>query len=84
VYYYDHFNATLAERNVSESSLPAMPELTEGDAHLMLYEAMNLADGKRSIAEIRDIISGRYLPVPQALITAHFERLARAGIIIWR
>jgi aminopeptidase YwaD len=84
VYYYDHFNATLAERNVSESSLPAMPELTEGDADLMLYEAMNLADGKRSIAEIRDIISGRYLPVPQALIAAHFERLARAGIITWR
>ena len=84
VYYYDHFNATLAERNVSATSLPAMPELTEGDADLMLYEAMNLADGKRSIADIRDIITGRYVPVPQALFAAHFERLARAGIISWR
>jgi hypothetical protein len=84
VYYYDHFNATLAERNISASSLPAMPELTEGDADLVLYEAMNLADGKRSIAEIRDIITGRYAPVPQALIAAHFERLARVGIISWR
>jgi hypothetical protein len=84
VYYYDHFNAMLAERNVSAGSLPAMPELTEGDAELMLYEAMNLADGKRSIAEIRDIITGRYQALPQALIAAHFERLARVGIVSWR
>ena len=84
VYYYDHFNATLAERKISASSLPAMPELTEGDADLILYEAMNLADGKRSIADIRDIITGRYVAVPQALIAAHFERLARVGIISWR
>jgi hypothetical protein len=84
VYYYDHFNATLAERNLSETSLPAMPELTEGDADLVLYEALNLADGKRSITEIRDIITGRYVAVPQALIAAHFERLERAGIISWR
>ncbi|NGZ88403.1 DUF4910 domain-containing protein [Duganella aceris] len=84
VYYYDHFNATLAERNISAGSLPAMPELTEGDAELILYEAMNLADGKRSIAEIRDILTGRYAAVPQALIATHFDRLARAGIVSWR
>jgi hypothetical protein len=84
VYYYDHFNATLAERNVSETSLPARPELTEGDADLILYEAMNLADGKRTVTEIRDIITGRYVTVPQALIAAHFDRLARAGIVSFR
>jgi hypothetical protein len=84
VYYYDHFNATLAERKLSAGSLPAMPELAEGDAELILYEAMNLADGKRSIAEIRDILTGRYAAVPQALIATHFDRLARAGIVSWR
>lgn len=84
IYYYDHVDATLAERNKDEASLPAMPEFREGDADLMLYEAMNLADGKRSIADIRDIITGRYAPVPQALIAAHFARLEQLGIVSWR
>jgi hypothetical protein len=45
---------------------------------------MNLADGHRSVSDIRDILSGRYAAVPQALLTAHFERLARAGIVSWK
>jgi aminopeptidase YwaD len=84
VYYYDHFSDTLKERNISEASLPALPEFDDEDADMLLYEATNLADGKRSIAEIRDILTGRYAPVPQALIAAHFERLARAGIATLR
>lgn len=84
VYYYDHFNAMLAERNISTAALPALPGFDDGDEELMLYEAMNLADGKRSVADIRDILTGRYAPVPQTLLAIYFERLARAGIVNWR
>ena len=83
VYYYDHFSEMLKAHNISEASLPALPEF-DGDAELMLYEAMNLADGKRSITDIRDILSGRYAPLPQALVAVYFERLARVGIVRWK
>jgi len=81
VYYYDHVEAMLTERGVSDLSAP--PEF-KGDAELMQYEAMNLADGRRSVSDIRDILTGRYAPVPQAFLSAYFERLARAGIVTWK
>lgn len=83
VYYYDYFGELQKARGISDAALPALPEF-DGDTELMLYEAVNLADGRRSIGDISDIISGRYGPVPPALLTAHFERLARVGIATWK
>ena len=54
------------------------------DSDLMAYEALNLADGRRSVAEIRDVLTGRYSPLPIAFVWAHFDRLARAGIVSWK
>jgi len=45
------------------------------------YEALNLADGTRSISEIRDVLAGRYAPVPVTAIAEYFELLARAGAV---
>ena len=84
VYYYDHFTEALAARSVSESTLPSLPALDGMDAGLMEYEALNLADGRRSVAEIRDVLTGRYAPVPLNFVAICFERLARAGIVTWR
>jgi hypothetical protein len=84
VYYYDHFREALAAKGVNEASLPEVPALEGGEAELMEYEAMNLADGRRSVASIRDILTGRYAPVPMAFVTANFERWAQAGIISWK
>jgi len=81
VYYYDHVEAMLKQRGIDDAT--AMPAY-RGDTELMLWEAMNLADGHRSVADIRDMLSGRYAAVPQALIASHFDRLARAGIISWK
>ncbi len=75
VYYYDH----LAESG-ADSDVTGLPD----DAELIAYEALNLADGKRSIGEIRDVLSGRYEPVSLAAISAHFERLARARVVTFR
>ena len=46
--------------------------------------ALNLADGKRSVAEIRDVLSGRYAAVDIAAVTAYFDRLAKAGGVTWK
>ena len=83
VYYYDHVGEQQKARGIDDAALPALPEF-DGDTELMLYEAMNLADGQRSIGEIGDILSGRCGPVPPALLAAHFERLARVGIVSWK
>ncbi|MYM70308.1 DUF4910 domain-containing protein [Pseudoduganella sp. FT55W] len=80
VYYYDHVGEMEKVRGVKTAALPEF----EGDAELLLYEAMNLADGRRTVSDIRDILSGRYAPTPQALVAAHFERLEAAGIIQWK
>ncbi len=84
VYYYDHFSEALAAKGVNEASLPRVPALEGGNAEVLEYEALNLADGRRSVAEIRDVLSGRYAPVPVAFVAAHFERWAQAGIISWK
>jgi len=83
VYYFDYLSEALAERGVKESSLPPLPRF-DGDADLMAYEALNLADGRRSISEIRDVLTGRYAPVPLDFVTAQFERLAAAGVVTWK
>jgi len=84
VYYYDHFTEALAAKGVSETSLPKAPALADGNAEVLEYEALNLADGKRSVSDIRDILSGRYSTVPLAFVAAHFDRWAKAGIVTFR
>jgi hypothetical protein len=76
VYYYDH----LEEAGGGAADVAASGPADERAA----YEALNLADGARSVAEIRDVLTGRYGPVPQAEISAWFDRLARAGVVRFR
>ena len=73
----------LAAKGISEASLPKMPSLGDGDAGMMEYEALNLADGHRSVSDIRDILTGRYEAVPTAFVATCFDRLAAAGIVTW-
>jgi hypothetical protein len=74
VYYFDY----LKERLVDPSkTVLAKRE----DGALLAYEALNFADGKRSISEIRAALSGRYASVPLAAVAEYFEMLARAGVV---
>jgi len=45
---------------------------------------LNLVDGKRSVAEIRDLLAGRYVPVPLAEVAEWFDLLAKAGVVRFR
>jgi hypothetical protein len=83
LYYYDHVAESLAARGLEDvpvSDVTGYPD----DAELIAYEALNLADGRRSVAEIRDVLTGRYGPLPIAIVSAEFERLVRAGVVSWR
>jgi aminopeptidase YwaD len=94
VYYYNHLNEVLVQaapksatvskvlstQNVSPTSFTNV----RGDPELMEYEALNLVDGKRSISEICDVLSGRYSTVPLDFVASYFVRLAAAGVLHWK
>ena len=75
VYYYDYF-ADIPGADFTKTALAA-----RDDGDVLAYEALNLADGTRSISEIRDVLAGRYAPVPVTAIAEYFELLARAGAV---
>jgi hypothetical protein len=83
VYYYDHISESLAQHGKVDV-LNTNSASYSGDPELMEYEALNLADGKRSVSDIRDVLSGRYAPVPLEFIKSFFERLAAADVISWK
>ena len=60
---------------------PRPPVALEQRSEVLAYEALNLIDGKRTVGEIRDLISGRYAPVPLAEVTEWIDLLARAGVV---
>ncbi len=77
VYYYNHLTAVLGE--------PAgPPPALERRDEVLAYEALNLVDGKRSVGEIRDLLAGRYAPVPLADVAEWLDLLAKAGVVKFR
>jgi len=77
VYYYDHLTAVLGER-------PGPPPAIERRSDVLAYEALNLVDGKRTVGEIRDLLAGRYVPVPLAEVAEWLDLLAKAGVVRFR
>lgn len=45
------------------------------------YEALNLANGKRSVAEIRDTLSAEFEPIPAAEVLQFFKFMEGVGVI---
>ena len=50
---------------------------------LLVYEAGNFADSKRSLAEIEDAVAAEYGELPQGFIEGMFDRLAKIGLVEW-
>ena len=63
-----------------------LPHQTALDAHSNVqdFETLNLVDGKRSIGEIRDVLTGRYGPTPLDQVVEWLDLLARAGVVRFR
>ncbi len=75
VYYYDYF-ADIPGADLSKTALASRQ-----DGDVLAYEALNLADGTRTVSEIRDTLSGLYSPVALSAIAEYFELLARTGAV---
>ena len=78
VYYFDY----LEQQGESVAGRIALAKRDGGD--VLAWEAFNLVDGKRTIAEIRDVLTGRYAPVPLAEVTEYFDLLGRAKAVTFR
>lgn len=79
VYYFDHVERALGQGAISKI---ALSKRDGGD--VLAWEAFNLTDGKRSVSGIRDVLAGRYFPVPVAEISEYFDLLARAKAVSFR
>jgi aminopeptidase YwaD len=78
VYYFDYLERTVGEGAAAKI---ALAKRDAGD--VLGWEAFNLADGRRSISEIRDVLTGRYAPVPVSEISEYFDLLARSKAVRW-
>lgn len=78
VYYSDYLTDVLGAEAVAKAALPR-----RGDG-VLAWEAFNLADGKRTVSEIRDVLTGRYAPVPLPEVAEYFALLARARAVSFR
>ncbi len=78
IYYYDYF-ADIPGADLSKTALAARE-----DGDVLAYEALNLADGKRSVSEIRDVLAGRYASVPLPAIAEYFDFLLKTGAVTLR
>lgn len=54
------------------------------DGQYYPFEALNSADGERTVREIRDLVCAEYEPVPLEHFYSYFELLAKVGAIWWR
>jgi hypothetical protein len=79
VYYYDHLTEVLG---AGVKTTTALSEREHGD--VLSFEALNLVNGKRSVSDIRDVLTGRYEPVTLTEVAEYLELLGRARVISWR
>ena len=66
-----------------EQSLKFPPSDLIPRFELIVYEAGNFADGKRTLAEIEHAVAAEYGELPQGLIEGVFDRLAKIGLVEW-
>jgi hypothetical protein len=79
VYYYDHLAEVLGPDAERETALGR-----RDGGEVLAWETLNLVDGRRSVQEIRDVLTGRYAPVPVAEVAEYLDLLARARVVSWK
>ncbi|MGE0359278.1 MAG: M28 family peptidase [Vicinamibacterales bacterium] len=79
IFRYEYGAAWLAEKTGHLTFLDDLAIARAG--RYVWYEAINFVDGRRSILEIRDLVSAEYGPVPGADLEQYFRFLERAGVV---
>ncbi|HWC76442.1 MAG TPA: DUF4910 domain-containing protein [Blastocatellia bacterium] len=77
VYYYDY----LEDRGVAEEVRAIERALDGPNTRIILYEILNLVDGKRNIQAIRDYIAAAYRPVRVETIAEYLKLLEKVGVV---
>jgi hypothetical protein len=80
VYYYDYLDDHLKDE--SPGNLARLSALPNGET--LVYEVLNLVDGKRSVREIRDILSAAYGTVPVDAVLDYLKLLEKCGVVTLR
>lgn len=77
VYYYDYVNdhTTPEERRIVER----IGARESGD--VILYEILNLVDGKRTVQAIRDYVAAAYGPIPIEDVSEYLRLLEKIGVV---
>jgi hypothetical protein len=79
VYYFDLITENAGPEAAASSAL-----LSRRNGEVLAFEALNLADGRRTVSEVRDLLTALYGPVPLEEVARYFDLLARARAIVWR
>jgi len=80
---YDYLEAHLGHDRVAKLALLNF-ESPRGEGGEYAYEALNLANGKRTTSEIRDALSAIYGPVPQDAVDQFLLAAAEGGLLAIR
>lgn len=76
VYYYDYVADRAAGDTRAAERLAARPA-----GEILLYEILNLVDGKRSVQAIRDYLAAAYGPVAVEEVADYLRLLEKVGVV---
>jgi len=76
---YSWFDDRLSRAGLTRPRLLARQPVWDGPSYG--YEALNLVDGRRSVGEIRDVLTATLGPVPVEEVTEYLDILARLGVL---
>ena len=79
VYYYDHLTEVLGPDANRDAAIERRP-----NGEVLAYELLNLVDGKRTVSDIRDVLTGRYSPTTVSEVTEYLDLLGRAKVVSWK
>jgi aminopeptidase YwaD len=77
VYYYDY----VADHAKGEDLRPVERIEAQPNGGIVLYEILNLVDGKRSIQAIRDFITAAYGPIAIEDVSDYLRLLEKIGVV---
>ena len=69
----------LADKTKDEHFDSKIPLARRG--HYVMYEALNFVDGRRTVADIRDLVSDEFEPIPVEEFANYFDFLASVGVV---
>jgi hypothetical protein len=76
IYYYDYVGERAAGDTRAAERIAARPH-----GEILLYETLNLVDGKRSVQAIRDYLAAAYGPIAVEDVAEYLRLLEKVGVV---